>query len=173
MKMSACNILFGLIAVGSAYYKSHEHPETPPYVTLDEVTDKVYFDITIDEEPAGRIVIGLFGSTVPYTVQNFKDLARGNEGVGKLGKEMKYEGSWFHRIIPNFMAQGGDFTAADGTGARASTASRSTMRTSSCTTQGLTFFPWLTLVLTQMALSSSLRSDRLLGWTAITLSSER
>ena len=114
--MSACKILFGLFAVGSAYYKSHEHVVTEPFVTLDEVTDKVYFDITIDEEPVGRIVIGLFGSTVPYTVQNFKDLARGNEGVGKLGEEMTYEGSWFHRIIPHFMAQGGDFTAGDGTG---------------------------------------------------------
>ena len=84
--------------------------------TLDHVTDKVYFDVEIDSKPAGRIIFGLFGDVVPWTVENFRSIAEGNLGVGKLGEEMDYAGTNFHRIIPNFMAQGGDFSAGDGTG---------------------------------------------------------
>jgi len=83
---------------------------------LDTVTQKVYFDITIDGEKAGRIVFGMFGNTVPRTVNNFAQLATGEAGTGNSGKPLHFKGSAFHRIIPGFMAQGGDFTLGDGRG---------------------------------------------------------
>eukprot|EP00919_Chromeraceae_sp_WS-2016_P019932 GHVR01047358.1.p1 GENE.GHVR01047358.1~~GHVR01047358.1.p1 ORF type:complete len:159 (+),score=25.40 GHVR01047358.1:224-700(+) len=65
---------------------------------------------------AGRITIGLFGDTVPKTVENFKTLCEGNTVSKSSGNKMAYENSIFHRIIPGFMIQGGDFTRHNGTG---------------------------------------------------------
>jgi peptidylprolyl isomerase len=73
--------------------------------------NNVYFDITINDQPAGRIVFKLYDDVVPKTAQNFRELATGQHGYG-------YEGSGFHRIIPDFMLQGGDFTRGDGTGGK-------------------------------------------------------
>jgi peptidylprolyl isomerase len=77
---------------------------------------RVFFDVSIGGMPAGRITMELFADTVPKTAENFRALCTGEKGIGKMGKPLHYKGSVFHRVIPEFMLQGGDFTAGNGTG---------------------------------------------------------
>ena len=71
---------------------------------LDTVTNKTYLEVQIDGQPAGKIVIGLFGNTVPNTAQNFAALCSGEMGMGLSGKPLSYKNTPLHRIIPGFMA---------------------------------------------------------------------
>mmetsp|Transcript_11808 Transcript_11808/g.15991 ORF Transcript_11808/g.15991 Transcript_11808/m.15991 type:complete len:538 (+) Transcript_11808:54-1667(+) len=80
------------------------------------ILPRVFLDLEIGGTPAGRIVIELRADVVPRTAENFRALCTGEKGIGKKGKPLHFKGSCFHRVIPNFMCQGGDFTSGDGTG---------------------------------------------------------
>merc|ERR1711991_77324 len=77
---------------------------------------KTFFDVTIGGSKAGRIEFELFADVVPKTAENFRALCTGEKGTGKSGKPLHFKGSSFHRVIPDFMLQGGDFTRGNGTG---------------------------------------------------------
>lgn len=85
-----------------------------------KVTHKVFFDFEVGGKQIGRVVLGLFGKTVPKTVENFVQLSKCHlaDDAPKDGKLCGFKGSKFHRIIKDFMIQGGDFTNFDGTGGK-------------------------------------------------------
>jgi len=84
---------------------------------MTEATNpRVFFDITIGDTPAGRIVMELRADVAPKTAENVRALCTGEKGMGASGKPLHFKGSGFHRIIPEFMCQGGDFTRGNGTG---------------------------------------------------------
>mmetsp|Transcript_15616 Transcript_15616/g.35061 ORF Transcript_15616/g.35061 Transcript_15616/m.35061 type:complete len:362 (-) Transcript_15616:64-1149(-) len=76
----------------------------------------VWLDVAIDGTPSGRMVFELYSDVVPRTAENFRSLCTGQRGMGRRGLPLSFKRSPFHRIIPNFMVQGGDITHGDGSG---------------------------------------------------------
>ena len=83
--------------------------------TSRTMATNVFFDLDIGGEDAGRVTFQLADET-PKTSENFRALCTGEKGDGQSGKPLHFKGSSFHRIIPGFMCQGGDFTRGNGTG---------------------------------------------------------
>ncbi len=106
----------GVAASGLTLASDAEAAPYKPFHPSVATNPRVFLAIAIDGKTLGRVVIELFADAAPKTAENFRALCTGEKGVGKKGRKLQYKGSAFHRIIPQFMCQGGDFTSGDGTG---------------------------------------------------------
>ncbi|CAE7157212.1 cyn-7 [Symbiodinium pilosum] len=100
--------------IGASFTKHRGRTDVVPDYAPNR--PRVYLDIAINATPVGRIVCELFNDVVPRTAENFRLLCTGSRGIGKRGKALHYKGVKFHRVVPNFVIQTGDFTHGDGTG---------------------------------------------------------
>ena len=113
-----------LLLLGLAYtfyqFFAGGNTNSGPKVSLDEASAEenpiVFMDMKVGDEMVGRIEMELFKKHYPRTAENFRALCTGERGQGTSGKPLHYKGSTFHRVIPSFMCQGGDFTRGNGTG---------------------------------------------------------
>merc|ERR1719182_658464 len=113
-----------MVAMGAYFLYSTCFPggggSKGPSISLETASSAenpvVFFEMKIGVDIAGRIEMELFKGYFPKTAENFRCLCTGEKGVGKSGKKLHFAGSAFHRVIPNFMCQGGDFTRGNGTG---------------------------------------------------------
>lgn len=84
---------------------------------MANVNSRVFFDIEVGGLPMGRIIFELFSDICPITSENFRALCTGEKGLGKTtSKPLHYKGIVFHRVVKDFMIQGGDFSVGNGTG---------------------------------------------------------
>jgi len=116
-------LIFGAILLYVVYQQfagSGGASSNAKIVKLSEATSpenpRVFFDMEIGGEAVGRVEMELFAGVCPKTAENFRCLCTGEKGKGKSGKDLHFRGSSFHRVIPSFMCQGGDFTNGNGTG---------------------------------------------------------
>eukprot|EP00804_Cyclotella_cryptica_P013256 CCRYP_007029-RA/>CCRYP_007029-RA protein AED:0.14 eAED:0.14 QI:251/0.75/0.8/1/0.75/0.8/5/81/470 len=104
---------FGGIFGKASMYDDKEGPVIP---NAKGTNPHVFFDVVQGEEKLGRIVMQLYEDVTPRTAENFRKLCTGEAGNGSKGHPLHFKGCTFHRVIKDFMIQGGDFTAGDGTG---------------------------------------------------------
>lgn len=116
--MLGIGVLFLLFNFGSSFFGGGG--AKGPTIKLEDAADEgdphVYLDMQIGEDSVGRIELQLFSKIYPKTCENFRCLCTGEKGQGKSGKPLCFKNSIFHRIIPGFMCQGGDFTSGNGMG---------------------------------------------------------
>lgn len=84
---------------------------------MAQINPRVFFDVEVGGLPMGRIIFELYADICPETCENFRSLCTGEKGLGKTtGKPLHYKGIVFHRVVKDFMIQGGDFSVGNGTG---------------------------------------------------------
>lgn len=112
----ATGLYVGATSLGGGGGGAPRGPTLTPEQAEHADDPRVYMDIDLGGRRAGRIELQLFSSVCPRTCDNFRALCTGEKGVGASGHALHFKGSTFHRVIPGFMCQGGDFTRGNGTG---------------------------------------------------------